>query len=170
MVAFVEYDLKPTETTGNVIESYKVECVCLYCGKPLINRQALRAHLKQCVKRNLMRYYVVNEFIIGIFCNPGKYLTSIEAEIKGSGDPKLVLGSIRSFHFLKKIKSFFIIDLKHRNDNNALYSNGTILYNDLIAKMTEQEIQQIRSERATITQPHEQAGVISAPAPATITS
>lgn len=127
-------------------------CRCQYCGKECKSIQTLRSHYRDCNKRLLMRYYICGNFLFGIYCNPGKYLLSIDEEAKKSGDAKLTLGGIRAHQFNNgKIKRYMAVSIK--NDNNILYPNGSIRYNDIKYKMTAEEIKQLEIERATLIIP-----------------
>lgn len=127
-------------------------CHCQYCGKELANIQSLRSHYRDCKKRLLMRYYICGNYLFGIYCNPGKYLLSIDEEAKKSGDAKLTLGGIRAHQFnTGKIKKYMALSIK--NDNNILYPNGAIRYNDIKYKMTSEEIKQLEQERAVLIIP-----------------
>lgn len=165
MVGFVDNTLTPIPEDVIIGKSYlnsEYICHCQYCNKELKNIQTLRIHYRTCAKRLLMRYYISNEFLFGLYCNPGKYLKTIEEEIKQSGDAKLIMGAIRAFMFTKNIRGLMVMEIKE-NKNSGLYKNGRILYNDIKLKMTPEQIQQLEKERATLIQAQKGVSIIDEP-------
>jgi len=153
MVGYVSNELTPVPEDIIKGKSYinsNYICHCQYCGRALKNVQTLRIHYRTCTKRLLMRYYICNEFIFGLYCNPGKYLLSVEEEIKISADPKLVMGSIRVHMYTKKISGLLVMVIN--NEKNELYNNGRILYKDIKAKLNKEEILQLEKERSVVIQ------------------
>lgn len=120
---------------------------CAYCGKQFGNFQAIRSHLRACKKRAVMRYYICNEYIFGLLCNPAvKFLSAIENEIIVSGDPKLVLGAIRAYQHNGHIHSY--IGIEHKSKD---LKNGSILsFKDLMDKLTPSEFLLLQTERNEI--------------------